>query len=233
MSESLRQKQLNIIKSDTGFSDPGIGKIYRNSAKFFAYLFIRTKLTPNQITVIGLVLGLVACFLLLKGNYYLNILAVAIFHIRLIFDFVDGMVARAKNMCSDYGEWLDRIFDRLIDPMLISCVAFALYQQTGDFLVWVFALIAVIGIMFNSSLLTITKLNYPDIDKEVKTKVEVANILKYFVFSIINFYLLFTLLTIFNQLYLFLIIVAIYSNLFYFTSLIYLMIKLKRNNSKL
>jgi phosphatidylglycerophosphate synthase len=231
MKEDKITKQLKIINEDKGFSDPGFGKYYRELARPLAkYLVQKTEITANQVTIIGFFIGIFACILFLIGNYWISLIGVIILHLRVAFDLLDGMIARARNMTSDYGEWLDRILDRLLDPFLVSSLATSIYiyQPSKSLIVWPTDFFAILGMMLNSSFLPITIINFPHLDKNLKAGLEKNGLLRHFVFSRVNQYVLLTITLIINKPFWFILIVALYGNSFYFLSLIYFMIKLKR-----
>ncbi|MCU0287955.1 MAG: CDP-alcohol phosphatidyltransferase family protein, partial [Acidobacteria bacterium] len=49
-----------------------------------------------------------------------------------IIDGADGMLARAKNMCSSFGSYLDLFFDRIIDFTLWVGISFGAGLYFGD-----------------------------------------------------------------------------------------------------
>ncbi|MEE9514963.1 MAG: CDP-diacylglycerol--glycerol-3-phosphate 3-phosphatidyltransferase [Candidatus Brocadiales bacterium] len=67
---------------------------------------------PNQLTVLRLVMGIVFFFILALGLYDL---ALAVFVIATITDFLDGYLARKRGLISNFG----RIADPLVDKIII------------------------------------------------------------------------------------------------------------------
>jgi len=143
-------------------------------------------------------------------------------------DFADGMVARANKQCSKIGDWMDRILDRICDLFLYLFICIGLYTATGNVWVWIWGFIALSGTLFNSMFIPITKITYPDVDKSIKGKISKGSILKFFVYNRVNLYWVLTIFVLINQLYIFLILTAIYSYLFYFVSVLYFERKFKR-----
>ncbi|MFD8072098.1 CDP-alcohol phosphatidyltransferase family protein [Streptomyces sp. NPDC059718] len=93
---------------------------------------MRTRLTPNQITWGALLLGLgaAACFALADWKWL--ILGAVLYHFSFILDCMDGKLARLTGRGSEFGGWLDYIFDRV----RVVCCAAALmggqFYRTGD-----------------------------------------------------------------------------------------------------
>ncbi|TYB48344.1 CDP-alcohol phosphatidyltransferase family protein [Actinomadura chibensis] len=73
----------------------------------------RTRITPNQLTVGALVLGLAAggCFAVASWPWLLA--GALLYHLSFTLDCMDGKIARLKGTGSVFGAWLDYIFDRV------------------------------------------------------------------------------------------------------------------------
>lgn len=81
----------------------------RSVARFLARLLGRTGITPNTLTVVGLVLNLVVAGVLATGNLALGgllLLAAG------VFDMLDGALAKATNQTTRFGAFLDSTLDR-------------------------------------------------------------------------------------------------------------------------
>ena len=65
--------------------------------------------TPNQVTIFSFLLGITAGLFLLQGGYKNHFIAGIFAMLYVLFDLMDGEIARAKNMASDLGKWLDGI----------------------------------------------------------------------------------------------------------------------------
>ena len=92
----------------------------------------RTRVTPNQLTVGALILGLAAgaCFAVASWPWLLA--GALLYHLSFTLDCMDGKIARLKGTGSVFGAWLDYIFDRV---RVLAC-AIALmagqYAATGN-----------------------------------------------------------------------------------------------------
>ena len=91
-------------------------------------------LTPNKVSLIGFCFSITSLILLLLGKYipiyfslpfieYLksNLLFFAGFSVIIsgLFDALDGVIAREKNMVSKYGAFLDSVLDRYSDALVL------------------------------------------------------------------------------------------------------------------
>jgi CDP-diacylglycerol--glycerol-3-phosphate 3-phosphatidyltransferase len=81
----------------------------------------RTPVTPNAITVIGTV-GVVVCALALypTGHLFLGALGCAIF---VLFDMLDGALARVTGTSGPFGAFLDSTLDRVADAAIFGGLA--------------------------------------------------------------------------------------------------------------
>jgi phosphatidylglycerophosphate synthase len=70
-----------------------------------------TALSPDHVTLMALVVGLVAGHLLFYNNVALNAAGVALFIVSDIFDSADGQLARMRGTSTRFGKILDGISD--------------------------------------------------------------------------------------------------------------------------
>ena len=70
---------------------------------------VKTPITPNQVTYISVVFGLVAAYAFSLGTYPGLLIGALCLEASLVLDCVDGQLARAKNMASDWGRLVDGI----------------------------------------------------------------------------------------------------------------------------
>lgn len=81
-----------------------------------------TRITPNGLTYISFFIGFIGALLFLGAEHKFFILGGILVQLSSIIDGADGMLARAKNMRSDFGAHLDLFFDRIIDFALFVCM---------------------------------------------------------------------------------------------------------------
>lgn len=85
-------------------------KVFTPIASIFAKLF-----TPNQITLIAFIFGLLSSYYLF---YSQNCLGILLFALNRIFDGLDGTVARLTNKQTDFGGYLDIVTDFTIYSLI-------------------------------------------------------------------------------------------------------------------
>ena len=117
---------------------------------------IKIGMTPNAVTLTGLILNIVACGLFIyaamygeRGNFtYVGWCGLIILFAGL-FDMMDGQLARIGNMSSKYGALFDSVLDRYSELVVFFGICYYLILQ-GYFFSSLFAFIALIGSMMVS-----------------------------------------------------------------------------------
>ena len=78
-----------------------------------------TPITPNQLTIIAILFGIAGGIFL--GGHVAHLTAAALcFYLKDIFDSADGQLARAKQLYSRKGRFLDSIGDYVVDLFLFG-----------------------------------------------------------------------------------------------------------------
>jgi phosphatidylglycerophosphate synthase len=95
-------------------------------------VLLRTPVTPNQVTLAALALGLVAAALCGLGTERAYVAAGLLYFTGLVLDHVDGDLARIKLHCSRLGEWLDSITDDLTTFALFAGLGVGLSRSSGN-----------------------------------------------------------------------------------------------------
>jgi CDP-diacylglycerol--glycerol-3-phosphate 3-phosphatidyltransferase len=88
----------------------------------------RTGLTPDHLTLIGLVLALAATIVIALG--WLNVGLVLVI-LAALPDLLDGALAKASDNASQRGAFFDSVADRVTDMLLLGGVAWYLASEHG------------------------------------------------------------------------------------------------------
>ena len=83
----------------------------------------RTRLTPDHLTIAGLVVGVGAAFAIGAGYLQLGLLLVVM---AALPDLLDGALAKASGAASQRGAFFDSTVDRITDAVLLGGVAWYL-----------------------------------------------------------------------------------------------------------
>lgn len=114
----------------------GYSWLYRKPSIYITYLLSRTKITANQISLLVIILGIIASWSVLFFNFYLGI---ALAYLNLLFDGVDGEIARLRNVYSLKGVYLDAINHLLIPGLFLVSLTLAVTDRA------LFTLVGVVG----------------------------------------------------------------------------------------
>lgn len=79
-------------------------------------------ISPNQVTSLNIVVGLLACLLVTRGTTNAFLAAGGLMFLQVILDSCDGEIARIRHMHSAFGMWLDNTSDDVIDTAFIACL---------------------------------------------------------------------------------------------------------------
>ena len=87
-----------------------------------AALFHKLGLTPNHVSVLGLVLAIVSAIAYWKWNLSSSLLVVAplLLLVSGLFDALDGVIARVYRETTIFGGFFDSILDRYSDSIILS-----------------------------------------------------------------------------------------------------------------
>ncbi len=87
-----------------------------------AELFVRFRITPNQISLFALIAGGVCAVLFFWREFLLGSLALLV---SAIFDLIDGSVARKTNAHTNFGAVFDWIVDKYVDAIVLLGIGLA------------------------------------------------------------------------------------------------------------
>ena len=89
---------------------------------------IQSRLTPNAISMTGLVGNVVAAVLVWQDEYFLGGLA---FVVGSVCDTLDGRYSRMSGKGTPFGAFLDSTLDRIEEGVVLTAVAFQ-FSDRGD-----------------------------------------------------------------------------------------------------
>ena len=100
--------------------------------KKFYKIFRKLSLTPNNLTFISLILGLMSIYLFYIKNY---ILCSIFYFISYCFDVLDGNYARTYNMVTKFGDKFDHIKDLVVNVIFfIVFIKFTTLKNYGIYI---------------------------------------------------------------------------------------------------
>lgn len=94
-------------------------------------LLSHTAVTPNLVTLGGLVVGIAAARMYARGFYAAYVGGALLFFLSGLFDEADGMIARIKFRESVFGTWFEGFVDEATYLMLFGGITVGLYRERG------------------------------------------------------------------------------------------------------
>jgi archaetidylinositol phosphate synthase len=101
-------------------------KYFKDLSKNLGYLFSSLPISPNQWTILSLVLALLCFYLTATGNFLVSFIICVL---TISIDMIDGAVARTTNKATKFGAYLDTIIDRFIEFFIIFGLFFVDYPS--------------------------------------------------------------------------------------------------------
>ncbi|TMR20888.1 CDP-alcohol phosphatidyltransferase family protein [Nonomuraea turkmeniaca] len=134
-----RARLNNAVKGADGFFTTYFVSTY---SRFIARWAARRGLTPNQVTMISIALGVAAAACFATGDRPWMVLGGVLIYFAFVFDCVDGQVARYARKFGVLGAWLDATFDRFKEYVVFAglAVGYVVAGQSDD--IWILALAA-------------------------------------------------------------------------------------------
>jgi archaetidylinositol phosphate synthase len=118
-----------------------------------ADVFIRLRITPNQISMLALIAGIACAYLFFQRQFLYGSISLIL---SAVFDLVDGSVARKTNAHSNFGAVFDWIVDKYVDALVLLGVGLSGISIVSQYLAvppiadFVIAAFAIIGSLMNT-----------------------------------------------------------------------------------
>jgi CDP-L-myo-inositol myo-inositolphosphotransferase len=113
-------------------------------------LLLKTKITPNQISLISFIIGLFGALFFYFGDHVFLVFGGILVQMSSIIDGCDGEVARLKLVESKYGGWFDAVLDRYADAIIIFGMIHGHWILHNDIIIWTIGFMALMGSFINS-----------------------------------------------------------------------------------
>lgn len=129
-NEELKRKILKKVPEGTTLG----GSLFQFRKVSFVIVrpLSKTKIIPNQVSYIEIFLLLLSGFLIASGNHLLMIIGGITISISAYLDYVDGDLARAKDMVTRRGELLDTTAFYAFQVVSILSPVIGVYIRTRD-----------------------------------------------------------------------------------------------------
>lgn len=178
--------------------------------KIAVFLDKYTNITPNQVTTFVFFMNFVVAYLFYINRQPYLIFGGITYLLSYFLDFVDGSLARIKNLASDFGTWIDHIPDTFSLTLIFFATSAGVYNKVGDYRVWLFGFLASTAYIFArytyEKFIRLFPFGLNVIEKEKRKRKFVRN----FFYDGPLVAILFVLSAFFNKMYLLLIICGVY-----------------------
>jgi len=125
--------------------------LLRPIAGVIVKLVYRTPITPDHLTMLAICAGFIAAVLYAEADPMLLPAAGLMVTLKDLLDSADGQLARAKNLFSRAGRFLDSIGDVVVNLALFGSIGWHLYLHSPNLLIVALALAGFIGITLRVS----------------------------------------------------------------------------------
>ena len=131
---SFNLEKMNKVPREAQFFD--VNGLWYFFNGWLVRILYPTPITPNQITFLSSVLGLLSAGFYVSGKPDALVWGAVFLYGKVILDNVDGNLARARGVSSRFGRFLDSLTDFLVTLLVYIGATFYLVQETGDIGLW-------------------------------------------------------------------------------------------------
>ena len=168
MKATPRYIYTSSVKSD--ISDEWINTyLLRPLAGLLVRLLYHTPVTPNLVTLAAIAAGLLAASLYAMGSPALTAAAGLCITLKDLLDSADGQLARAKQLYSRAGRFLDSIGDFVVNLLVFAAIASTLYRTHAEPLAFLLAAGGFLGISLRVSYHVFYQTSYLHLQKAYLT----------------------------------------------------------------
>ncbi|HEU4354261.1 MAG TPA: CDP-alcohol phosphatidyltransferase family protein [Actinomycetota bacterium] len=124
--EMPRPRDMPPPREADGAAAPAMRRIFDWPFRAILAAVVALRLSPMQLTFLGLATNVVIGWLLIEGQ---ALLAGLLLIPAGLFDLLDGAVARLRGTASRFGAFTDAVLDRVSDMILFGCLYWMLSGQ--------------------------------------------------------------------------------------------------------
>ncbi len=213
--DAERQLFRGLVKDTEGFMSR---RVERPVSLLISKRLAETSITPNEITVVSTLIGLLGAFFISLGQGFWQVAGSFLFLLHSIVDGCDGEIARIKFQESRLGGVLDFWGDNLVHAAVFWAIGLEWARRTGSVHPLYLAAAAVAGTLISASIVyfsTMTKVKEGPLYTSVSSSNQKSGIVRVADFlSRRDFIYLVVLLAIFKHLDWFLVAASVGSLLF-------------------
>jgi phosphatidylglycerophosphate synthase len=127
-------------------------RLVRRASIRLTWLLLHTRLSANQVTVLGILTGLGGALLLAWSDFWPLVIALVLMQLSFVLDYSDGEIARYRALEEDRptdagGAYLDWIGHYYVPATAIAALAWGAFQENGEDWLLLAALVAVLSVV--------------------------------------------------------------------------------------
>src|SRR4051794_18917205 len=131
------------------------GRLYiRRASPYLTQRLVPTRLTPNAVTWLMIVVGVAAAVMLAIPGVWTALAAVALVHLQVLLDCSDGELARWRRQFSPMGIYLDRLGHYVTETLF----PVALGLRADEVLLGMIAALLAVTVRMESALVAVARL---------------------------------------------------------------------------
>ena len=141
MVESIKElKKICQKENDNWYGRYFVRKI----SIYITKLLLKTEVTPNQISGLSILIGIIAGIFFVFGNYWYTLVGALLLLLSNIVDCVDGEIARYRKSVSVAGKYIESLNDYIVHPFIFVCISFGLYNIFHNVFIFVLGFLIVL-----------------------------------------------------------------------------------------
>lgn len=103
----------------------------RKIAFLITPIFLKTKISANQVSILAIIIGIIAAILITIGDFWVILFGASLMQLWLVFDKVDGILARYRKKVTPFGKFLDELDGAVIAALFFSSIGAAASKSPG------------------------------------------------------------------------------------------------------
>lgn len=131
MYYSLNEIIKSLPKSKNSKSSFWVKILVRRVSFLFTWLFINLGFSSNTVSYLSILVALFGCMSLATDNLTMQIIGVVLINLWLVFDCVDGNIARVKKISSPIGSLIDALSGYFMVAFVFLAIGVAAYNTDG------------------------------------------------------------------------------------------------------
>ncbi len=157
------------LKSDNYYADELINIfLLRPIAAVIVRLLYPTRVTPNHVTLAAIVIGFAAAYSYTVATPVATGVAGLLITAKDILDDADGQLARAKEMYSRRGRFLDSIGDFVVNLAVFAAITYVVYQSSPSAPTIMLGFLSLLGITLRVSYHVFYQVSFLHLDNVYK-----------------------------------------------------------------